>query len=508
MASIDIKILQAGPITWEIKYGNDVPKNLMDSNLPIFCLENNGRDILWANTTHTDFFLAYGDVLVNGQKYCVINCSNQAATVDIYNNGNPQQIVLLPGESNSFVQSETTNPPVVWTGETCTGLVAFDYTGTTQSYQISEGCWQISCWGADGFGVAGGKGGFVQGTFYIDSAKTLEIGVGQGGQSVSGSNGYGIVDGGSRRGGAGTYVSDGTPASSFVTLVVAGGGGGNGSEVGGAFINGGLGGGTAGEDGTDATRGGKGANGLTAGAGGVGAVNGASGSFGNGGNGAFFGGGGGGLGGGGGGAQDPEGQSMYDGSGGGGSGGFATTVPLPGFINVQFDDPDYITKPLAGTNGYVQIQSVVCPCVAEGTLVRLASGREVCIETLKEGAIVQDIHRQAIRISNLIKFQIPAKQFVKIPASSLSKNIPSGDLFIREGHPFIFKGREVLPEDLVGKCGIGRVSMENAKFIYSLITDRRCFIDMQGLMVATWSICGWENAVENDNRVMGHFTLL
>jgi len=149
-------------------------------------------------------------------------------------------------------------------------------------------------------------------------------------------------------------------------------------------------------------------------------------------------------------------------------------------------------------DGKVIITPVVCPCIAEGTLVSLASGHQVPIEALRSGAQVVNSRGGPVRVEQLIKFSAPSKRFVRIAAGAFGVNQPATDLLIREGHPLLLGGREVLPEQLLDMRGVERVQLDTAVNFYTLVTEQRCFVAMQGLLVGTWSEASWENAVQND----------
>jgi len=378
---------------------------------------------------------------------------------------------------------------------------------------VDFNCITIECWGADSSSdLNGGKGGYTEATFVVAGGTMLQVGPG-------GTGGYGFdyVNGGINGGypgvaGAGSFVAPNGFTSIDQALIVSGGGGAAGLDntPAGNVYPGGNGGGDPAEDGTPApTVNGKGATGVAVGDGGTGFDNGNDGGtdplflgrLGNGGNNqspvnGAGGGGGGGLRGAGAGAYD--GSVDQWGSGGGGSGGFPSLVPFGPSINVKFGDPAYATKPPLlddQANGFVRITPVVCPCLAEGTMVCLMSGYHVPIERLTRGQILQSASNRPVRIEQAIRFQVPGRQFVRIHASALGRNQPAQDLLIRKGHPLLVQSREILPEDLLDLPGVESITLERPTYIYTLVTEQKQFVNMQGAMVATWSREAWEHEV-------------
>ncbi len=396
----------------------------------------------------------------------------------------------------------------------------FEYQEGGHSYQVPDGvtCLQIQCWGAQGgarpSAGAFSFGGYTEGIFPVTPGTFLTVFPGETGTILSTStpDGGGIVDGGlgpnyddfiadSFGGGAGSFVAEIGAAASTDCIIVAGGGGGYGFQN---LTNrfGGNGGGPIGGE-NISPEDGKGGNGTTPGAGGVGATaSGASGSAGNGGSGATLGntragGGGGGLAGGGGGGITDGGSTLL-GSGGGGSGGFPNLayIPFPGSINSTQGDVDYLANPNPSgpEGGYIIITPLVCPCLAEGSLVCLADGRQISIEQLVPCRDqLLNWQGQNIEIGKIVRFKAPSKQFVRIASGkTLSSN---RDLLIREGHTILYEEQEVPVEALLGKPGIEKIILEQPKFVYTLVTNNKEFVSVQNVMVSTWSARAWNQEV-------------
>lgn len=134
------------------------------------------------------------------------------------------------------------------------------------------------------------------------------------------------------------------------------------------------------------------------------------------------------------------------------------------------------------------------PCIAEGTLVRLFSGEAKAIQDLAWGDLLRGPDGRAVALEALVHIGVPTTNFIKIDGNKFADNlVPHRPLLICSGHPIQLFGQEVMPEE-VGE----KIVLEKPKAIYTLITGRRDFVEMEGVQVATWSQRGWENFVSND----------
>lgn len=267
----------------------------------------------------------------------------------------------------------------------------FEYTGAVQTATLAKGKYTIECWGAQGGGTNGGKGGYSIGTLLLTAETTAYIYVG--GQGATGSS---LNAGGFNGGGAGGYQStsgSGGGASDvrlgtdslYARLIVAGGGGG---MCGYSSYAGGIGGGTSGGAGTGyaTTSCGYGGTQTAGGATATYATSGTAGSFGKGGAGStasssynYAAGGGGGWYGGGGSGYYSSSRRYNRGCGGAGGGsGYvytsdtASNYPSGCLLNSTYylteastvDGSTSITSPTGATetghagNGYVRLTYV------------------------------------------------------------------------------------------------------------------------------------------------------
>lgn len=405
---------------------------------------------------------------------------------------------------------------------------AFTYVGGEQHFNISnDGYYLIEVWGASGENrsdVAKADGGYTRGIFYLQTSDIrLTVFPGQAGglsQTGQGGDGHGHVNGGNGTigegaggggGGAGSYVTIGNFTTLEDCLVISGAGGGTAGS--GTATFGGRGGGVTGEAGRPrpgpagpTSNAGKPASGTTVGAGGNGTVaNGQPGNIGLGGNagidvltGFSGGGGGGGYRGGGGGGVEAILDNMC-GGGGGGNGYLNELLVFPGTeVNVRSDQTGYIQNPNLGglqtANGYVRITPQSEVCIAEGSVVTLLNGVKTCIENLRPGYLIKDSRGNDVQVEKVVAFKIPSRQFVLVEKGCLGQQKPTSDLLIRPGHPILIGGKEVLPESLIGNVyGVSFATLERPLHYFTVVTQKRLFVDIQGIPVATWGNQSWAN---------------
>lgn len=127
--------------------------------------------------------------------------------------------------------------------------INYSYTGAVQSIILHPGRYKFECYGAQGGGDKGGKGGYASGELVLDTFKRVYVYVGQRPTTyVGGWNGGGSAlssSGGSAGGGATDIRLGGTALSN--RKIVGAGGGGQGEDF---NYPGGVGGGLVGGDGT------------------------------------------------------------------------------------------------------------------------------------------------------------------------------------------------------------------------------------------------------------------
>jgi len=139
---------------------------------------------------------------------------------------------------------------------------------------------------------------------------------------------------------------------------------------------------------------------------------------------------------------------------------------------------------------------LVQPCLRDDTLFRTPGGA-VAISALRTGDLVFD-HRGQLQplVSNIALGS--SKAFVRIQRGALGSDTPSEDLYIRAGHPVLVGGQELPCEWLVDGQRVDEVELEKPARIYTLCTESRTFVDMQGVLVGTWSQAAFDNFVAGD----------
>jgi len=164
--------------------------------------------------------------------------------------------------------------------------------------------------------------------------------------------------------------------------------------------------------------------------------------------------------------------------------------------NVQFVEQNGL--PVFLNSNSVDIIAMIC--VAKGTLVALADGSKLPIEQLRAGQLLLDQAGRPVRLSAAIRVEQPTTSLIQLEQGSLGRDVPSVPLRIRPGHPLLIAGNEILPENLLHLPGVAQVQLEKPVHVYTLLTEQRSFVDMQGAFVGTWSEAAWQNFVDNDEH--------
>jgi len=167
----------------------------------------------------------------------------------------------------------------------------------------------------------------------------------------------------------------------------------------------------------------------------------------------------------------------------------------------------FVSTPIVTPTGtpamFLVKYSFTTPCVAEGTLVELANGYNLAIEKLRPGHLLRDHNGRTVRLNACIRIDQPVSTLIELESGSLARSSPCVPLRIRQGHPLLIKGKEVLPEELLGVPGVKEVRLPRPVHVYTLLTERRTFVQMQGVSVGTWSEMAWQNFADNDSRSTG-----
>lgn len=133
-------------------------------------------------------------------------------------------------------------------------------------------------------------------------------------------------------------------------------------------------------------------------------------------------------------------------------------------------------------------------CVAEGSCVQLSNGIQLPIEALYPGSFAIGSTGLPVRISGIVRLDKPIHHIYSVALPGAKP------LLISKGHPLLLEGKEILPEDLVENGISKEIQLPDPIHLYTLITDRREFVLIQGMNVGTWCESSWENFINNDNK--------
>lgn len=134
-------------------------------------------------------------------------------------------------------------------------------------------------------------------------------------------------------------------------------------------------------------------------------------------------------------------------------------------------------------------------CVAAGTLVTLSNGETKRIDDLRAGDVLLGENGSTVPLLQLLKMRCPTNAFQRIEADRFGLGCPERELLICAGHPIKIGNKVIMPENVSST-----IQLEQMKPVFTLLTAQRGFVDMQGLLVATWSEQAWDNFVNNDPR--------
>jgi len=124
-------------------------------------------------------------------------------------------------------------------------------------------------------------------------------------------------------------------------------------------------------------------------------------------------------------------------------------------------------------------------CVREDTLVNTVRG-EVPIAQLQANDRVIDARGIARPLSSVVESGKTC-DFVRIKKGAFGPAAPKMDLYIKRGHPILLDGKEVPCEALIDGHFVDEIHLDKPARIFTLATQSRNFVDMQGIMVGTWS---------------------
>jgi hypothetical protein len=99
---------------------------------------------------------------------------------------------------------------------------------------------------------------------------------------------------------------------------------------------------------------------------------------------------------------------------------------------------------------------------------------------------VYDHEENLIGVEHNAEF-VGSEKFVKFDIGSLGMNQPDHPLYVTEGHPILFNGKEHIAKSLINGKGIYLVT-EPVDKTYCLVTKKRTFIMINNVKVCTWCL--------------------
>lgn len=146
-----------------------------------------------------------------------------------------------------------------------------------------------------------------------------------------------------------------------------------------------------------------------------------------------------------------------------------TAASLSNGMSIYF----IVDSPVTNT----QFSEIPC-CVAEDTCLETPDGNRIRIQHARSGDLILDHNRQPARISKLIKFDVPTRDFVRLD-----------NLHICRDHPVLDANYQERPCQCLDNAEL--VQVDKALSVYTIVTAHKTFVLMYGQAVATWSEAAW-----------------
>jgi hypothetical protein len=125
-------------------------------------------------------------------------------------------------------------------------------------------------------------------------------------------------------------------------------------------------------------------------------------------------------------------------------------------------------------------------CIHPDSMVHTTEGLKR-LGDLKSSSDIQliDFEQNLIPMLHVAQF-VGSEFFVKYSKDSIGPNSPSTDLFVTEGHPILFKQKEIVSKRMINNDSINLVH-NPTNFTYALVTEKRTFTLINNVPVCTWS---------------------
>ena len=151
----------------------------------------------------------------------------------------------------------------------------------------------------------------------------------------------------------------------------------------------------------------------------------------------------------------------------------------------------------------VSVTPLSGPCFAGTTKIHVKNIENNEIKNINANELLADIH-QVYSINDQkfipVKYNIvsgPNTAFMLIQKNALGENQPSEDFYITGGHPIIIDGIEIEAQKIPQAT---QVDMSPA-LVYTICTEKREPIMINGLAVLTWSYDEWSQTSKENNFI-------
>lgn len=132
------------------------------------------------------------------------------------------------------------------------------------------------------------------------------------------------------------------------------------------------------------------------------------------------------------------------------------------------------------------------PCLHPNTKVSVLNTdgtiKNIPISEIKSGDTVIKYDGTPLKVINNAQLHIKYN-FIEIRPHTLGHNMPNESLLITDKHPILHQGKEVLPSKLMENYeGITNCVLSDPVHVYTLITEERTAVIMNGMYVYTWNL--------------------
>jgi hypothetical protein len=144
----------------------------------------------------------------------------------------------------------------------------------------------------------------------------------------------------------------------------------------------------------------------------------------------------------------------------------------------------------ADTTISIVAQDVPVPCLHPRTMVQCGKKSEQSkpISEIRANDIIINHKGKQVKVEYNMQFSKSA-DFLCVPQGCLAYNMPARDLIIRRGHPILVDGKIRYPGRMARKMPeIKAIKLDEPVSVWSICTQKKEFVMMEGVPVATWSL--------------------